>query len=275
MSGGFEHFSANAPHTCIFDSSWLSAQTSPQPVFSVKMHFPATSRSRTSPPAVSAGWAVFGLFLLVGCNREVQTPPRNLESLFPRGYVYVPPPRRVATELPASISSWNKVLALQHKEMQETQARLAAAQEIHLANRFDDFLLADTATLAAEQLASLWHFADKGYFTLERVIMKKLLQDRLAENEPLLDPARGQNIEERASLLAKQNELKLRDLRTASEMYEGVTKHGEFNIPTPANPEQLDALRELTKAKLEATRKELATLDAEISNLQAELNGKG
>jgi hypothetical protein len=210
------------------------------------------------------------LLAVAGCH---EPPAKETKPAVPlsRRFVYVPPPPRVATHLPENFAQWTRVLNVQQQEMQQLQAKLATHQEIHLTNQFDAFLQSDLAGLPAEQLASLWHFADKGYFTVERRIIKRLLQDRLAENNPKLEPAKGQNIADRAALLAQQNELKLRDLRTASEMYASIDK-GAFHIPQPADAEQLEALRSLAKAKLESTGQEMAKLDQEIEQLRAKLN---
>jgi Skp family chaperone for outer membrane proteins len=223
---------------------------------------------RFLPPFRSSCLLVFAC--LLGCDGPKVE--QNEAVSAPRRFIYRASPPRVATHLPENFSQWSRVLQSQHTEMQALQAKLAEKREIHLANHFDDFLKADLSTLAAEPLASLWHFADKGYFTIERRIVKRLLEDRLAESDPQLNPAKGSNIGERAALFAKQNELKIRDLRTAAELYDALQAKGEFPIPQPANPEELEALRKLAADKLQGTRQEITTLDAEIQQLQQTLN---
>jgi hypothetical protein len=220
---------------------------------------------------------VFGLLfalLLVGGERLRSPKPQIAEPPPPqvKRFVYVPPPPRKATHLPADFNQWTKILASQHQEMQLLQQKLSTDQEIHLANRFDEFLQLDLSVLNPEQLGSLWHFADKGYFTIERRIILRLLEDRLRENDPHQDPAQGQDISQRAALLAKQNELKLRDLRTATELYESLNTK-EFPLPDAVNQEQLAALLTLTSQKMDATRAELAQLDQQIETLKTQLNG--
>jgi hypothetical protein len=207
--------------------------------------------------------ALVGL-VVVSCEKA---PPSKTDG--PRRFVYVSPPPRVASSVPEGLTNWIRVLNTQREEMLSLQEKLAAEQEIHLTNKFDDFLKADPATLGREELATLWHFADKGYFTVERRIIIKLLEDRLAEKSS--QASGGDAMLERAKSLAEQNEMKLRDLRTASEMYAAVHK-GEFYVPEVLDAEGMETLQGMVRDKLNAAAAEVAKLESRIKELQSQLN---
>jgi hypothetical protein len=136
-------------------------------------------------------------------------------------------------------------------------------------HKFDDFLSADLNNLGKDELASLWHFADKGYFTVERKIVIKLLQDRLSERS--VPNASADPIVQRAQYLAEQNELRLRDMRTAAAMFDAVHEK-QFHVPEHLNQQEIESLRSLTGQQLQAAKREIAVLDKQLHDLMEQLN---
>jgi hypothetical protein len=213
---------------------------------------------------IALAFAALGTVAFVACEKS--PPPRSDAT---RRFVYVSPPPRVATSVPDGLTNWIQILNAQREEMLTLQEKLASQQEIHVTNKFDDFLKTDPTTLGREELAALWHFADKGYFTVERDIVIKLLEDRLGEKQG--QPGGGDAMLERARTLAEQNELKLRDLRTANEMYAKVHQ-GEFHVPATLDAQGMETLQGMVREKLTTASLEVSKLEERIRDLQTRLN---
>jgi len=214
---------------------------------------PKFGRLRLHPPAR----LLAVLFFLVSCG-EKEAPPE------PKRFVYPLPQPRVATHVPEGLGEWLKLLEEMRRQIGSLEEKIAEHQQLHQATPFDEFLGLDPAALQKDQLSYLWHFADKGYFTVEREIIIKILESRRAGGNV---PEAATNIADRAKNLASEYEQRLNDLQTASELYE-KTRQGEFHVPGRLNDEQLDVLRGMVREKLATARAEVARLDARIAELQ-------
>ncbi len=195
--------------------------------------------------------------VLSGCGDS--GPPQE-----PRRFVYPLPPPRVATHLPEGLGEWLKLLDEMRRQIADLEGKVSEHLALHRATPFDAFLQLDPAGLPKDQLSYLWHFADKGYFTVEREIIVRILEER---HRNATQPSAAGNIADRARNLALEYEQRLNDLQAASELYE-KTKQGDFHVPATLNDEQLDVLRDMVREKLAAVRTEVARLDARIAELQ-------
>jgi hypothetical protein len=117
----------------------------------------------------AAALALATALMLTGCAKE-EAPPPPLKR-----FIYIAPPKPVATRVPAETFEWVLMAQKLQADIEALESRLAKTQEIYQQNSFDGFLEMDVSGLGVEHLASLWHFAEKGYFTVVREILLKLL----------------------------------------------------------------------------------------------------
>lgn len=221
------------------------------------MNFPWTRlchRLRTSLLVIGA---------VVCCGCDSQPPPATEEA--PKRFVYVAPPPPKATHVPEGTGQWLQLLKDLQEQIHTMEDRLEEASAVHRETSFDELLNADLETLGNDQLAYLWHFADKGFFTLEREIMLKLLEDQ--KSRPTSTVAAPSNIAERAQALSERFEAHLRDLELAVSMY-AKTKDVEFHIPNHLDAEQTDILKGMVAEKLAQARDACAAMDARINELK-------
>jgi hypothetical protein len=198
---------------------------------------------------------------LSACDNSTALPPPEE----PKRFVYVSPPPPKATHVPEGMSQWLGLLGELRQQISELEARLQDASKVHRETSFDELLKVDLSTLGNDQLAYLWHFADKGYFTLEREVKLKLLEDQ--QTRPATTLNAPSNIAERAQVLAARYEDHLQDLQLAVELY-AKTKDVEFHIPNQLDAEQADILKGMVTEKLARASEECATLDQRIEQLQ-------
>jgi hypothetical protein len=213
---------------------------------------------RQMPPRwalVLPGIAAAACFLS-GCGRD-ELPEA------PKRFVYPPQPAPVATKVPADTHEWVGLAKKIQEDLTDVEKRMDEDQKIFRENSFDAFLDMDLSTMEKDQLAYLWHFADKGYFTVEREIMVKILEDR--QVRPVALDAGG-NIAHRAQRLAETYQNRLHDFKTALELYQ-KTKMGDFHIPGGLDQEQIEVLRDMVREKLAEARRETSRLDARIAEL--------
>lgn len=216
----------------------------------------------TMPPPLQRLLALSLLVLLSACDHAVETLP----SEAPKRFVYFPPPPPQATHVPEGMAQWLDLLHELQAEIQGLETTLADASAVHHQTSFDDLLHVDLSTLGNDQLAYLWHFADKGYFTLEREVTVKLLEDQALR--PATIVAVPTNIAERAQVLAERYADHLQDLRLAIQMY-AKTKDVSFHIPNHLDAEQTDILKGMVTEKLSEAATDCATLDARITELKS------
>ena len=207
---------------------------------------------------------VLALLWLVGCDRtEVSSEPPP-----PPRFIYVEPPRPLATSVPEGMSAWIDKLEELNQEIDQVEEKLATVSTIHQQTPFDQLLQADLSTLGNDQLCYLWHFADKGYFTVEREIMLNVLEERqIRQSVPAVTAS---NIAERAQTLADRYRGHLSELRMAIDLYE-KTQTSQFTIPNNLDAEQVEVLRGMVTEKLTLAKSECDTLDARIAELKNSL----
>ena len=95
--------------------------------------------------------------------RPVTEPPPPAGRFVPP----TPQPRRTLhpqPELIQWVTAWQGV----QKQVSSLQQELQQLQQIHLDNHFDSFLDLDPESLDLSRLTSLFHFLERGYFTIER-----------------------------------------------------------------------------------------------------------
>ncbi len=208
-----------------------------------------------------ACWLAGAVAGLTSCdNSTAVAPPEE-----PKRFVYVSPPPPKATHVPEGMSQWLGLLGELQQQISELETRLQDASKVHRETSFDELLKVDINTLGNDQLAYLWHFVDKGYFTLEREIKLKLLADQ--QTRPTTTLNAPSNIAERAQVLAARYEDHLRDLQLAVEMY-AKTQNVEFHIPNQLDEEQRNVLKGMVTEELARASEECATLDQRIEELQ-------
>lgn len=183
----------------------------------------------------------------------------------PKRFVYTPPPKPRATKVPDGMSDWIDVLGELRAQIGEMEAKLLEVSAVHRQTAFDDLLQLNPDELGNEQLSYLWHFADKGYFTIEREIMLRILQDRGKRTLSSMEAAG--NIAERAKVLAERYEAQLYEMELAIALY-GKRHTEQFSIPGNLTAEQTDILRGMVHEKLDNAKEACALLDQQIQALR-------
>jgi hypothetical protein len=204
-----------------------------------------------------------GACLLAACDRA----PDAAAPAAPKRFVYVNPPPPKATHVPEGMAEWLKLLSERRAKIEALRQQVQAVSTTHQETAFDELLKLDPYTLNNDQLCYLWHFADKGYFTVEREIMVRILQDR--KERPVFQTS-ATNIAERAAQLAERYENELLDLEIALSFYV-KPEDALFSIPNTMTDEQTEILRGMVNEKLIAARATCAALDEQIRSLQAEM----
>lgn len=171
----------------------------------------------------------------------------------------------MATMAPEGMSQWLDLLAELRAEIDKIEANVSQASEVHRQNSFDALIQLNPDTMEKDQLCYLWHFAEKGYFTVEREIMVTILEDRKKRWQS--GPSTAVNIADRASLLAEKYESRLHELHVALELY-AKSQEGKFYIPASLSEEEIGVLRGMVKEKLETIKTKIAELDLKIDELQ-------
>jgi len=150
------------------------------------------------------------------------------------------------------------------------ESRLAELQKLHADSHFDNILAIDVNTLNAEQLGSLQHFLQRGYFTLERRVLIHLLERRFDRTDPMLAVNTGdlRPLKDRLATAMHRDEIRMMDLETAIRFYQ---ENGEenFQVPTFLSEEKTAELRVLVGQLLDKARAEVGRMDWKIAVLQA------
>lgn len=183
----------------------------------------------------------------------------------PKRFVYKEAPTPIISQVPPEMSGLLDMLGDLRGKIGDFETKLLEASAVHRQMAFDDLLTADLSEMGNDELSYLWHFADKGYFTVEREIMIRILEDRQSRDP--VDNLPSGNITQRAEILAERYKAKLHELSLALEMYD---KRGqeEFTIPQNLTAEQTDILRTMVREQLDRIGQQCATLDAKIKELQ-------
>ena len=206
------------------------------------------------------------VLVLVGCDNAAAP----AESPAPQRFIYVEPPKPVATLVPEGMSQWIDTLAELNQEMEAVEQKFTTVSTVHRETSFDELLQIDPNTLSNDQLCYVWHFSDKGYFTVEREIMLNILEERSIRES--VSTSTASNIAERAQRLTERYRSHLSELRLAIDLYE-KTQTQQFTVPNILDAEQLEVLRGMVVEKLGQAKTECDVLDARIADLRASLGG--
>lgn len=196
--------------------------------------------------------------------RPVAEPPPPAGRFVPP----TPQPRRTLhpqPELIQWVTAWQGV----QKQVSSLQQELQQLQQIHLDNHFDSFLGLDPDSLDLSRLASLFHFLERGYFTIEREILVRLLERRIArQSSPVaLPPEQPASLRDRVAGAMQRDELRTVDLETALEFYRRPGG-AEFTIPDALSETEAAELRSTVASMLTETRRRIESLDRRIADLR-------
>ncbi len=191
----------------------------------------------------------------------------------PRYQAPLPSPRRAENADPENaqwLAAWRDL----RTQLAPLEEKLAAAQKMHLDYHFDAFLNLDPETIGIEQLCSLFHFLQRGYFTVERQVLIHLLERRLERTTtPLTLPGGSQSsLKDRLAAAMHRDELRMVDLETALAFYR-QPGDGDLQIPASLTPEEEAELRTTVSGMLEETQKSVEEMDAKIATLKAQVFG--
>ena len=196
--------------------------------------------------------------------RPVTEPPPPAGRFVPP----TPQPRRTLhpqPELIQWVTAWQGV----QQQVSSLQQELQQLQQIHLDNHFDSFLELDPESLDLSRLTSLFHFLERGYFTIEREILVRLLERRIArQSSPVaLPPDQAASLKDRVASAMQRDELRTVDLETALEFYRRPGG-AEFTIPDALSETETSELRTAVASMLAETRLRIESLDRQIADLR-------
>ena len=202
-----------------------------------------------------------------GCDPIESPPSRPARFKAP-----LPQPRRTDHPDPEN-AKWLAAWRDTRDRIAEMQSRLSELQKFHADYQLDHFLELDPESLSVEQLSQLFHFLDRGYFTVERRIALDLLERRVnrsAEPPPPAAPRTRRSFKERIAAAMQRDELRIVDIETALDVY-SRPGDDEFRIPESLTPEEIAELRETVTGLLEETKEEVAEMDDRIARLKAKV----
>ncbi len=193
----------------------------------------------------------------------------------PRFHAPLPPPRRAVNTDPENarwLAAWRDLRA----QLAPLEEKLAAAQKMHFDYHFDAFLALDPATIGTEQLCSLFHFLERGYFTVERQVLIQLLERRLerATTPVTLPTGDRSTLKDRLAAALHRDELRMVDLETALQFYR-QPGDDTFQIPAGLTEEEESELRTTVTDMLTETQDDITKLDASIETLKTQVFGNG
>jgi hypothetical protein len=212
--------------------------------------------------------AVPACLVLTACE-----PQDNPAAVRPRYQAPLLPPRRAENPDPANaqwLAAWRELRA----ELSPLEEKLAALQQVHAQNNFDAFLGLNPATLSHEQLCSLFHFLQRGYFTVERRVLIHLLErrlDRAATSFAI--PANGKlSLKDHLANAMHRDEIRMVDLETAIQYYEEIGE-ANFQVSGSLTEEESAELRSAVSEMLAKTRTDITEMDAKLARLKLEVLG--
>lgn len=225
---------------------------------------PAMKRHAFSRAARFLHVAAPACLLIAGCRPVEERPSTGLRFSAP-----LPEARRAAATAPEN-AQWLAAWRSLRETLEPLEQQLASAQQVHIENHFDAFLELDPDTLANDQLCSLFHFLQRGYFTVERQILIDLLERRLRRAEtPVSIPQEGKpRLKDRLAAAMQRDELRLVDLDTALEYYR-QPGDDNFQIPESLTDDELEELRTTVSNMLDTTRASIAEMDNKLAGLKA------
>lgn len=183
----------------------------------------------------------------------------------------MPQPRQTANPNPENaqwLAAWRDL----RSRIAPLEEQLADTQQFHAENHFDRFLDLDPETLEKDELCSLFHFIERGYFTVERQILINLLERRLhrSESSVAIPSGKRPRLKDRLAAAMQRDELRMVDLESALQFYR-QSGDDDFQIPDSLTDEELTELRSAVSANLDKTRESVAEMDERIQTLKAQL----
>jgi hypothetical protein len=147
----------------------------------------------------------------------------------------------------------------------QLEAEFAEAQEFYREYALDEFLDFDPWSLGTDEVVTLTHFCDQGFFTVEREILIKILERKIIE-QPGDGESGARGAVARLESAARDRETRLASLREAAELYRRG-RSTQVTIPGAMTPEEDQSLRAKLVDKLAGVRRDRDRLDARIAEL--------
>jgi hypothetical protein len=151
----------------------------------------------------------------------------------------------------------------------QLEAEFAEAQTFYREYALDEFLDFDPWSLNPDEVITLTHFCDHGFFTVEREILVRILERKVIE-QPTDGTPSAQGALARLETAARDRESRLASLREAADLYRR-NRAAEVTLPDTITPEDDQSQRARLVDKLAGVRRERARLDARIAELNAML----
>lgn len=243
-------------------------------------HLPAPARpANPSASHAPTGWEwfaqwhfptqlfIFSCLLATGMWWLDRTPP-SAAATEPAAPTRTTTPRRPS--LKPEMFDWLNRLRETQVVTDQLEAEFTEAQQFYREYALDEFLLFDPWSLATDEVVTLTHFCNHGFFTVEREILVKILERKLLQQPETTIPSGG-GASARLAAAAIDRETRLTTLREAAEMYR-TGRSAEIMVPKSVTPEEDQAQRARLVDKLVAARRERDRLDSEIDRLNALLH---
>lgn len=195
-----------------------------------------------------------------------QDPP-SLEPALPTA---VPAKKPHLPRLKPEAFDWLTQLRETNIISSQLEQQFLDAQAFYRDYALDEFLDYDPWQLDNEEVIALRHFCDHGFFTVEREILIKLLEQQLFSDD---DNAIPSTVTERLAAAVTSQQRRVTGLREAVELY----RRGQDEpvmIHQPLTPEQAQLQRAELVDRLAAVKKARADLDARIAELQELLKAR-
>jgi hypothetical protein len=224
-----------------------------------------------SPAANAAAHRLFykAALAAVGCALSACGPAEPEAA--PRAPFRAPLPEPQKAAAPSHENTlWLQAWRDLRERIQPLAEQMLALQKFFTENNLDPLLELDPATLETDRLCSLFHFLERGCFTVEREILVELLERRLARPAPVTVSGSRPRLKDHLAAAMHRDEQRLMDIESAIARYEAATG-GDIRIPDSLSPEELYELRTTVSRMMEDARQKVDQLDARIATLQAEL----
>jgi hypothetical protein len=149
----------------------------------------------------------------------------------------------------------------------QLEAEFAEAQAFYREYALDEFLDFDPWSLGTDEVVTLTHFCDQGFFTVEREILIKILERKVID-QPEHGTSEARGATARLEAAARDRETRLGSLREAAELYRRG-RSTQVTIPGAMTPEEDQSLRARLVDKLAGVRRDRERLEARIAELNA------
>ena len=151
----------------------------------------------------------------------------------------------------------------------QLEAEFAEAQAFFREYALDEFLDFDPWSLGSDEVLTLTHFCDHGFFTVEREILVRILERKVLD-KPDTDSPSAPGALARLEAAARDRESRLASLREAADLYRR-NRSADVTLPAALTPEDDQSQRARLVDSLAAVRRERERLDARIAELNAML----